>query len=168
MHMCLCVTCAFRCFVKLVSRYIYIQMEIQYALIYLPSHNILKLNFSSNFYKLSCVHMKKKTAWMKRPSFYWGCSSGLVFYWCGYLSHFSSPHLVQVRERICVNGCPIGKDIFTKYFWQVYSRLEETKVRVYTCYILRTRMSLFPTELLRFWEVNILAGPRFFKRLFES
>ncbi|KAM9450941.1 folylpolyglutamate synthase, mitochondrial isoform 1-T1 [Clarias gariepinus] len=40
---------------------------------------------------------------------------------------YSSPHLVQVRERIRVNGCPIGKDLFTKYFWQVYSRLDESK-----------------------------------------
>ncbi|XP_017347799.1 folylpolyglutamate synthase, mitochondrial [Ictalurus punctatus] len=40
---------------------------------------------------------------------------------------YSSPHLVQVRERIRVNGCPIGKDLFTKYFWQVYTRLDETK-----------------------------------------
>ncbi|XP_076850512.1 folylpolyglutamate synthase, mitochondrial isoform X2 [Brachyhypopomus gauderio] len=40
---------------------------------------------------------------------------------------YSSPHLVQVRERIRVNGHPIGKDLFTKYFWQVYGRLEETK-----------------------------------------
>ncbi|XP_062867570.1 folylpolyglutamate synthase, mitochondrial [Trichomycterus rosablanca] len=40
---------------------------------------------------------------------------------------YSSPHLVQVRERIRVNGNPIGKDLFTKYFWQVYSRLDKTK-----------------------------------------
>uniref|UniRef100_A0A8C1EIS1 Folylpolyglutamate synthase n=1 Tax=Cyprinus carpio carpio TaxID=630221 RepID=A0A8C1EIS1_CYPCA len=41
---------------------------------------------------------------------------------------YSSPHLVQVRERIRINGQPIGKELFTKYFWQVYRRLEETKV----------------------------------------
>lgn len=41
---------------------------------------------------------------------------------------YSSPHLVQVRERIRINGLPIEKDLFTKYFWQVYSRLDETKV----------------------------------------
>ncbi|KAF4098879.1 folylpolyglutamate synthase, mitochondrial [Onychostoma macrolepis] len=41
---------------------------------------------------------------------------------------YSSPHLVQVRERIRINGQPIGKELFTKYFWQVYCRLEETKV----------------------------------------
>ncbi|XP_048021658.1 folylpolyglutamate synthase, mitochondrial [Megalobrama amblycephala] len=40
---------------------------------------------------------------------------------------YSSPHLVQVRERIRINGLPIGKELFTKYFWQVYRRLEETK-----------------------------------------
>uniref|UniRef100_A0A3Q2DIN5 tetrahydrofolate synthase n=1 Tax=Cyprinodon variegatus TaxID=28743 RepID=A0A3Q2DIN5_CYPVA len=38
-----------------------------------------------------------------------------------------SPHLVQVRERIRINGQPISKDLFTKYFWQVYGRLDETK-----------------------------------------
>ncbi|XP_038126640.1 folylpolyglutamate synthase, mitochondrial [Cyprinodon tularosa] len=40
---------------------------------------------------------------------------------------YSSPHLVQVRERIRINGQPISKDLFTKYFWQVYGRLDETK-----------------------------------------
>uniref|UniRef100_A0A2K5SI88 Folylpolyglutamate synthase n=1 Tax=Cebus imitator TaxID=2715852 RepID=A0A2K5SI88_CEBIM len=41
---------------------------------------------------------------------------------------FSSPHLVQVRERIRINGQPISRDLFTKYFWRLYQRLEETKV----------------------------------------
>ncbi|XP_068561782.1 folylpolyglutamate synthase, mitochondrial isoform X2 [Cebidichthys violaceus] len=40
---------------------------------------------------------------------------------------YSSPHLVQVRERIRINGQPIVKELFTKYFWQVYGRLDETK-----------------------------------------
>ncbi|XP_063062405.1 folylpolyglutamate synthase, mitochondrial-like [Engraulis encrasicolus] len=40
---------------------------------------------------------------------------------------YSSPHLVQVRERIRINGQPVSKDLFTKYFWQVYGRLDETK-----------------------------------------
>ncbi|XP_076019808.1 folylpolyglutamate synthase, mitochondrial-like [Genypterus blacodes] len=40
---------------------------------------------------------------------------------------YSSPHLVQVRERIRINGQPIGKELFTKYFWQIYTRLDETK-----------------------------------------
>lgn len=40
---------------------------------------------------------------------------------------YSSPHLVQVRERIRINGQPISKELFAKYFWQVYGRLYETK-----------------------------------------
>ncbi|NXG63924.1 FOLC protein, partial [Hemiprocne comata] len=39
----------------------------------------------------------------------------------------SSPHLVQVRERIRINGQPISKELFSKYFWLVYNRLEKTK-----------------------------------------
>uniref|UniRef100_A0A8D0PM54 Folylpolyglutamate synthase n=1 Tax=Sus scrofa TaxID=9823 RepID=A0A8D0PM54_PIG len=41
---------------------------------------------------------------------------------------FSSPHLVQVRERIRINGQPISPELFTKYFWRLYHRLDETKV----------------------------------------
>uniref|UniRef100_A0ABI8ALS2 Folylpolyglutamate synthase n=1 Tax=Felis catus TaxID=9685 RepID=A0ABI8ALS2_FELCA len=41
---------------------------------------------------------------------------------------FSSPHLVQVRERIRINGQPISPELFTKHFWPLYHRLEETKV----------------------------------------
>ncbi|XP_008823389.1 folylpolyglutamate synthase, mitochondrial isoform X2 [Nannospalax galili] len=40
----------------------------------------------------------------------------------------SSPHLVQVRERIRINGQPISPELFTKHFWRLYHRLEETKV----------------------------------------
>ncbi|XP_026887576.2 folylpolyglutamate synthase, mitochondrial isoform X2 [Electrophorus electricus] len=40
---------------------------------------------------------------------------------------YSSPHLVQVRERIRVDGHPIGRDLFAKYFWEVYGRLDQTK-----------------------------------------
>uniref|UniRef100_A0A8C6YGQ3 tetrahydrofolate synthase n=1 Tax=Naja naja TaxID=35670 RepID=A0A8C6YGQ3_NAJNA len=32
-----------------------------------------------------------------------------------------------VRERIRINGQPISQELFSKYFWQVYNRLEETK-----------------------------------------
>ncbi|XP_075629028.1 folylpolyglutamate synthase, mitochondrial isoform X4 [Balearica regulorum gibbericeps] len=45
---------------------------------------------------------------------------------------YSSPHLVQVRERIRINGQPISKELFSKYFWLVYNRLEETKDPAHT------------------------------------
>ena len=41
---------------------------------------------------------------------------------------FSSPHLIEVRERIRINGSPLSKEDFSHYFWQSYNRLEETKV----------------------------------------
>ncbi|KAK2535123.1 Fpgs [Columba livia] len=45
---------------------------------------------------------------------------------------YSSPHLVQVRERIRINGQPISKELFSKYFWLVYNRLEKTKDPAHT------------------------------------
>uniref|UniRef100_UPI0037E7B543 folylpolyglutamate synthase, mitochondrial-like n=1 Tax=Semicossyphus pulcher TaxID=241346 RepID=UPI0037E7B543 len=40
---------------------------------------------------------------------------------------YSSPHLVHVRERIRINGWPISKQLFNKYFWEMYEQLEDTK-----------------------------------------
>ncbi|KAL4219103.1 hypothetical protein ACF0H5_021686 [Mactra antiquata] len=40
---------------------------------------------------------------------------------------FSSPHLVEVRERFCVNGQPLEREKFTSYFWDVYNQLQHTK-----------------------------------------
>eukprot|EP00058_Branchiostoma_floridae_P004148 XP_002589636.1 hypothetical protein BRAFLDRAFT_128960 [Branchiostoma floridae] len=46
----------------------------------------------------------------------------------GYKTGFySSPHLVQVRERIRINGKPISRDNFSKYFWSCFNRLAQTK-----------------------------------------
>lgn len=36
---------------------------------------------------------------------------------------FSSPHLIEVRERIKLNGKPVSYEKFTKYFWTVYNAL---------------------------------------------
>ncbi|XP_034548266.1 folylpolyglutamate synthase, mitochondrial-like [Notolabrus celidotus] len=47
---------------------------------------------------------------------------------CGFKTGFySSPHLVHVRERIRINGWPISKQLFTKYFWETYEQLEDSK-----------------------------------------
>jgi folylpolyglutamate synthase len=42
---------------------------------------------------------------------------------------YTSPHLVQVRERIRLDGQPIPEELFAKYFWQVWDRLEENERR---------------------------------------
>ncbi|CCK67983.1 tetrahydrofolate synthase KNAG_0A02940 [Huiozyma naganishii CBS 8797] len=39
---------------------------------------------------------------------------------------FTSPHLRSVRERIRINGEPISQEKFTKYFFELWERLENT------------------------------------------
>ncbi|KAF5279537.1 hypothetical protein FQR65_LT03359 [Abscondita terminalis] len=41
---------------------------------------------------------------------------------------YSSPHLLEVRERIRINGEPLPKSAFAKHFWQVYNTLEKQKM----------------------------------------
>lgn len=38
---------------------------------------------------------------------------------------FTSPHLVDPRERIRLNGKPISEEAFVHYFWRTYERLHE-------------------------------------------
>ena len=40
---------------------------------------------------------------------------------------FTSPHLVNVCERIRLNGKPIAKDKFKHYFWDVYNALDSRR-----------------------------------------
>lgn len=47
----------------------------------------------------------------------------------GYRTGFySSPHLVEVRERIRINGVPIDQSMFAKHFWRLYDSLQKQKV----------------------------------------
>eukprot|EP00959_Pyramimonas_sp_CCMP1952_P327588 6857908-Pyramimonas_sp.AAC.1 len=43
-----------------------------------------------------------------------GCSTGL----------FTSPHLVDIRERFRFNGKPVSEELFTKHFWAVWDLLK--------------------------------------------
>lgn len=40
---------------------------------------------------------------------------------------YTSPHLKTVRERIMINGKPISEALFTKYFFEVWSRLDNSQ-----------------------------------------
>ncbi|KAF8624125.1 hypothetical protein AX15_006032 [Amanita polypyramis BW_CC] len=42
---------------------------------------------------------------------------------------YTSPHLVAVRERIRINGVPLSENDFTRYFYEVWDRLQENTVR---------------------------------------
>lgn len=50
---------------------------------------------------------------------------------------YSSPHLVEVRERIRINGTPLSHKEFTSYFWDVYNSLYQQKV----CFIIYYRIN---------------------------
>ncbi|KAK7487411.1 hypothetical protein BaRGS_00021373, partial [Batillaria attramentaria] len=45
----------------------------------------------------------------------------------GKVGFYSSPHLLDVCERIRINGQPIDEDMFSKYFWDVYDKLNRTQ-----------------------------------------
>ncbi|ODV83682.1 hypothetical protein CANARDRAFT_202518 [[Candida] arabinofermentans NRRL YB-2248] len=40
---------------------------------------------------------------------------------------YTSPHLKSVRERLMINGKPISEELFTKYFFDVWDRLDNTE-----------------------------------------
>ncbi|KAF8458804.1 Mur ligase [Kalaharituber pfeilii] len=40
---------------------------------------------------------------------------------------YTSPHLCNVRERIRIDGTPLSEDLFAKYFFEVWDKLQETK-----------------------------------------
>ena len=37
-----------------------------------------------------------------------------------------SPHLIEVRERVRINGTPLSQDDFCSVFWDVYDDLNKT------------------------------------------
>jgi folylpolyglutamate synthase len=41
---------------------------------------------------------------------------------------YTSPHLIDVRERIRINTISLSKELFTKYFWEVWDALEHCAV----------------------------------------
>ncbi|KAH6609242.1 folylpolyglutamate synthase [Trichoderma cornu-damae] len=42
---------------------------------------------------------------------------------------YTSPHLVNVRERIAINGVPVGQEAFASAFFEVWDRLTEAAVK---------------------------------------
>ncbi|KAI5862986.1 FolC bifunctional protein [Durotheca rogersii] len=44
----------------------------------------------------------------------------------GRVGTYTSPHLVSVRERIAIDGRPLSRDLFTRYFFEVWDALTES------------------------------------------
>ena len=38
-----------------------------------------------------------------------------------------SPHLLEVRERILINGRPLSRASFVSHFWDIYRNLDSTR-----------------------------------------
>ena len=36
--------------------------------------------------------------------------------------------MLEVRERIRLDGVPLSKEMFVTYFWECYNKLKESKV----------------------------------------
>ena len=54
------------------------------------------------------------------------CLSCSSLYLCVYIGLYTSPHLVAVRERIRINGEAISEELFARFFFNVWDRLEST------------------------------------------
>ncbi|KAF9916713.1 Folylpolyglutamate synthetase [Lobosporangium transversale] len=39
---------------------------------------------------------------------------------------YTSPHLMEVRERIRINGVPLSQELFAKYFFEIWDRFESS------------------------------------------
>ncbi|KAJ1882702.1 Folylpolyglutamate synthetase [Coemansia sp. RSA 486] len=64
---------------------------------------------------------------------------------------FTSPHLIEARERIQINGKPISKELFTKYFYETYNRLQSPTPP------LRKVSALSPDMPMYFYFLNLMA-----------
>lgn len=42
---------------------------------------------------------------------------------------FSSPHLIEARERIRIDGLPVSMVVFTDTFWHIFDKLQATKAK---------------------------------------
>ena len=60
-----------------------------------------------------------------------GYRTGLIT-WGKYIpllhQSFRSPHLINVEERMLINGKPLDKDVFAEYFWLIYDKFKENAV----------------------------------------
>nr|CUU99545.1 hypothetical transcript [Hymenolepis microstoma] len=62
---------------------------------------------------------------------------------------FTSPHLINVEERIRINGLPVDRDVFAKAFWNLYEKFEENKNMYHPMYPKPTFLSLILHLALR-------------------
>ncbi|KAI1262812.1 FolC bifunctional protein [Xylariaceae sp. FL1019] len=73
----------------------------------------------------------------------------------GKVGTYTSPHLVSVRERIAIDGAPISKYLFTKYFFEVWDSCTEAARAEYQA----RKSSSSPSDTVEEISEETLTGP---------
>lgn len=86
----------------------------------------------------------------------------------GYKTGFySSPHLVEVRERIRIGGKPISKDLFAKHFWETFDLLRDhekntgVEVPAYFAFLTVMALRLFVLEGVHVSVIEVGLGGQY-------
>lgn len=80
----------------------------------------------SDFNRLNVVHITGTKGKGSTAAFTQGILSQYRDQIGGKIGLYTSPHLRSVRERIRLNGEPIDEELFSRYFFEVWDKLEET------------------------------------------
>ncbi|KAJ3404949.1 Folylpolyglutamate synthetase [Chytridiales sp. JEL 0842] len=59
---------------------------------------------------------------------------------------FTSPHLIECRERIRINGTPIAKDVFASHFFNIWDAFDKSEKPGYFRFIFLIACRVFMTE----------------------
>ncbi|ESQ44888.1 hypothetical protein EUTSA_v10010319mg [Eutrema salsugineum] len=79
---------------------------------------------------------------------------------------FTSPHLLDVRERFRLNGIEISQDKFVDYFWCCFHKLKEKTsneipMPTYFCFLALLAFKIFTTEQVDVVILEVGLGGRF-------
>ncbi|VVA95503.1 unnamed protein product [Arabis nemorensis] len=79
---------------------------------------------------------------------------------------FTSPHLIDVRERFRLNGIGISQEKFVEYFWFCFHKLKEKTsneipMPTYLCFLALLAFKIFATEQVDVVILEVGLGGRF-------
>jgi folylpolyglutamate synthase len=74
---------------------------------------------------------------------------------------FTSPHLVDIRERIRINGLPVAKKEFARAYWTIRQALEKTDCSLPGYFRMLTLMAFFLLRDCDVWILEVGMGGRY-------
>lgn len=74
-----------------------------------------------------------------------------------------SPHLIEVRERIRIDGRPVSKDLFCKHFWECWDMLHSSEggMPAYFRFLTLLAFKMFLAEKVDVAVVEVGLGGRY-------